>query len=920
MPSSGRDPWEESLHKDLFQHERERETLGFPKDPPARIDDDRRPKDALLSDLPRIPRYEVLERLGEGATAVVYRARDRELGRLVALKVLRPKMALSEESRQRFRREAKAAAGLSHPHVVSIHDAGEESGQFYLVMELVDGRPMSDLPQGDPADLNARVGLLHRTALGVAAAHDQGIVHRDLKPSNILVTAAGEPKVSDFGLARLVDSKVELTRTGSSLGTPLYMSPEQVEGRSKDISPRTDVYSLGAILYEILTGRPPHVGETLMEIYGRIVRQDPLPPKKLNARVSDDLQTVALKALDKDPQRRYASARAFADDLRRYLSGEPVEARPAGLAYRVYRRLRRRSVGVGLAIGAAAALLSAGSIWLVRRAGRDEKLSILREHARTSLDAALKLRRAGANASMKEFASGLQTAYRQALESAPDLAEVEYLMGRMHRALMEDDTALAFQERALRKDPRYAPALYEHAVLLAYRYGSGLAKAFAEAGRLPPGPVSAQAARELPLPLPQEVEGDRSELVAARESILRDCTALEEILSLRGTEGDARPIREAHVLTIKGMLAFYRREKEKASGFLEEAIRKDPTLEEAWAACCAIARQAFSRDAGDATPDEVERRYRRAEELYARAIANDQGYVPHRLGRADARFHWALALRLRGGNPLPPLIDAEDDLTRVLALTPDFPDAWEVRGNVRALQSAFLMDRREDPVRALDGGEADVREALSRWPDRASLWVQLGNLHAQRARHLQRSAKDPFAAYAAAEEALGRGLQLDRSKAAAWQFLGTIKMQRGDFRQSRGIDPLPDYAGAVHDLNEAIRASRSHASLWSGLAEILRLRAAYRLGRGETPLDDVAAADEAYSEAFRLGPATPTLRAGRGRLRLGLGRLRERAGETPEALRAYADALSDLEAAGLDPGEPDLLETRKRLAELRSGK
>src|SRR6185436_4645095 len=208
---------------------------------------------------PSIPRYEVRERLGEGATAVVYKAWDRELKRVIALKVLRGKAAMSPVMRERFQREARASAGLDHPNVVRVHDAGEQQGDFYLVLEFVAGRPLNQVLAERRLSEGEAAALLEKIARGVSAAHAGGIVHRDLKPGNILLTDSGEPKVGDFGLAHLVDSTTRLTQTGSSLGTPLYMAPEQVEGRAREITPRTDVYALGAVLYEVLTGRPPHL-------------------------------------------------------------------------------------------------------------------------------------------------------------------------------------------------------------------------------------------------------------------------------------------------------------------------------------------------------------------------------------------------------------------------------------------------------------------------------------------------------------------------------------------------------------------------------------------------------------------------------------------------------------------------------------
>jgi len=305
------------------------------------------------------PRFELLGPLGEGATAVVHRARDTALGREVALKVLRAGK-LTDVLRERFRREARAVAGLSHPNVVTVYDADAEADPPWLAMELVDGRPLSE------ADPGARLALLEKAARGVAAAHAAGIVHRDLKPANILVTASGEPKVGDFGLAHVLDTRSELTRTGTTLGTPLYMAPEQVEGRPEAISPRTDVYALGAMLYEILAGRPPIVGESLAELYRRIVIEDPAP-------LAGDAGRVALKALDKDPARRYAHAGEFADDLRRHLNGEPVLARPLGATGRFVRRNRR-----ALLVGSLAAAAVAGVAALI--------LSLRREVERLTPD------------------------------------------------------------------------------------------------------------------------------------------------------------------------------------------------------------------------------------------------------------------------------------------------------------------------------------------------------------------------------------------------------------------------------------------------------------------------------------------------------------------------------------------------------
>ncbi|HEV3027646.1 MAG TPA: serine/threonine-protein kinase, partial [Planctomycetota bacterium] len=245
-----------------------------------------------------------------------------------------------------------------HPAVVTVYDACEQAGRLYLVMELIEGQAFSDLLLRGRSDRMRSIRLLEKAARGVAAAHDKGIVHRDLKPANILVTTAGEAKVADFGLARIMGSDHALTRTGAKLGTPFYMAPEQVEGRASQVTPATDVYALGAILYEILTGRPPHDGESLAEVFAAILSRDPVAPRETSSHISHDLETVALKALEKDPARRYPDARAFAEDLHRAIEGEPIHAAPVSTLGRGWRRFRKNpwpSLAAALAVLVAAA-------------------------------------------------------------------------------------------------------------------------------------------------------------------------------------------------------------------------------------------------------------------------------------------------------------------------------------------------------------------------------------------------------------------------------------------------------------------------------------------------------------------------------------------------------------------------------------
>jgi tetratricopeptide (TPR) repeat protein len=319
--------------------------------------------------LPQFPGYEVQALLGQGGMGAVFRARQLRLDRLVALKVMLAGPYASRDERARFQREAEAVAGLQHPNVVQIHDVGESEGRPYFTMEFLGGGSLAQQLGGIPQPGLRAAELLATLAGAVEVAHRGGIVHLDLKPSNVLLTADGIPKIGDFGLARRLDGGAGLTRSGLVVGTPSYMAPEQARGDTPALGPAVDVYALGAILYELLTGRPPFRSETAAETVRQVIDQDPPPPSRLNAKVPRDLETICLKCLHKEPQRRYASAAALANDLRRFGEGRPIQARPVGWVERSWRWGRRNPLATALVVTALAlvGLASGGGARLVQQ-------------------------------------------------------------------------------------------------------------------------------------------------------------------------------------------------------------------------------------------------------------------------------------------------------------------------------------------------------------------------------------------------------------------------------------------------------------------------------------------------------------------------------------------------------------------------
>jgi WD40 repeat protein/serine/threonine protein kinase len=292
--------------------------------------------------------YELLHQIAQGGMGVVYQARQTKLQRVVALKMIRAGHLASADEVRRFYQAAAAAARLDHPGIVPIFEVGEHAGQHYFSMGYVEGGSLAARVREGPLPAREAAGLVQEVTAAVAYAHRQGIIHRDLKPANILLDGDGRPRVTDFGLAKQLQRDSGLTASGQVMGTPSYMPPEQAAGRTDAIGPAADVYALGAILYCLLTGRPPFQAASVMETLQQVLQREPVPPRQLNPGVPRDLETICLKCLQKDVARRYAAADDLADDLRRFLSGEPILARPVGPVERAWRWGRRNPVGAAL--------------------------------------------------------------------------------------------------------------------------------------------------------------------------------------------------------------------------------------------------------------------------------------------------------------------------------------------------------------------------------------------------------------------------------------------------------------------------------------------------------------------------------------------------------------------------------------------
>jgi tetratricopeptide (TPR) repeat protein/tRNA A-37 threonylcarbamoyl transferase component Bud32 len=416
----------------------------------------------------KVPGYEVIAELGHGGMGVVYKARDTKLDRVVALKMILAGIHATETQLARFVREAKAVAQFQHSNIVQIYEINEADGLPYFSLEFVDGGSLHGKIDHKPQPPEFSAKTTEILARAMQYAHDRGVIHRDLKPANVLLTKDGVPKIVDFGLAKKADDSSQ-TQAGQAVGTPNYMAPEQARGDLEAIGPATDQFALGGILYEFLTGRPPFSGATVLETLDQVRKTEPVSPSRLNPATPRDLETICLKALQKDPAKRYASCAELADDLRRYSNGEPIKARPVGTLERAVRWCRRNPVVAALGTGIAA-LLVVGTIASTAAAltirSKNQELvqkNIDLDKKNIDLDNAATTERG-----LRSVAEGRLEDKRKLLETMvnewPELLEGAIYADDVHQAMLKEVEKV--RDRAETSDDRHLQLRAETASLL----------------------------------------------------------------------------------------------------------------------------------------------------------------------------------------------------------------------------------------------------------------------------------------------------------------------------------------------------------------------------------------------------------------------------------------------------------------------
>ena len=865
-------------------------------------------------------RFKIRRLVGEGGMGQVYEADDPSLGRRVALKLLRRD---DPELLQRFLLEAKTQAQVDHDNVCKVYEAGEIHGRPFIAMQLIEGESLERA--GPNLTLRERVQLMREVAEAVEAAHRMGLIHRDIKPTNILVDSANRgkdgrlrPSVVDFGLAREVGARGK-TQLGSALGTPEYMAPEQAFGDSSLLDRRVDVYGLGATMYELFSGHRPYEGEKSAEILARLLDSEPRPLRSLRTDIPPDLETIVAKCMERDPERRYGSASAVADDLRRFLDGEPIRARPATLRYRLGKKLRKNR-----ALAAAVVLLGLALVALIAyewraawQAGVRARLTHRLGMEAKEIDGIMRYanllplhdtrrERALVRQRMRDIAGGTAD-YGEVGAGAAD-----YALGLGHLALQEYRAASERLAGAWEKGYRTPEVAYARGRALGEIYRAELRAL----GR---------------------IEGDRPRAArrAQIESLYRD-PALAFLRQGKSLETEAPELVEGEIAlyeqryddALKLARAAYARvpwlyEARRLEGDIEELLAIDFQDRGEWGAALAHhanAGEAYAAALAAARSDagvygaECERRRSLVEIDYERGVYSQSSFEAAvavcedaiRANPDDAVAHvqaaetyWRLSeQRFSHGEDASAAVERTVALAeRAARLDPKSCDAFHRLGIAHGLRAQLLDIQGKDPAAAASAAEEALRRAIALDPALAWPYNALGFVYNWQAGWQMRRGLDPDGTIAAAVTVLEDGAHRDTTFWKIYRNLGTAHVLAAERRMAAGLDPSAELALAEKAVDDALAINPQGATALAVRAAASRLRGEAAGRRGQDPRPDLERAAVAAAAALRLNPEAPEALREEAAIDLALLADRTRRGDDPSAeVIRVEEAAARLEA------------------------
>lgn len=847
-------------------------------------------RNAIVEKKNIVGKYVLLNNIGGGGGGEVYRAFDLVLERIVALKLF---PVSSDVDLQRTRVEAQLCARLKHPAIPQIHEVGNEGSIHYMAMELVDGRNL----HGVFLDLQEALRVTRDIALVLDYAHSRGIVHRDVKPSNLMVDNSGKVFLTDFGIAKVVEGagSMQHTRSGIIKGTPQFMSPEQAMCDSAAIDARTDIYSLGATMYYLVTHMVPVDGNDLVEIVKKITQDEPRPPRRIRPDIPAEVEAIIQKAMSREKGGRYRTAKDMADDIGRFLAGEATTARPPSTARKMLITIRKKRKPIGVAVAAVAVIAAILIFVLFEKEKRSAAEAETRKQKEVSdklvntfLDQlsklhlrAIEMRRKGArNDELRLMVESGTQLYSQLRDMHIRDARVHYSLGRLYRIIGDDKRAEA--ELSLAFD--LPDARFEMGIIQALQYISEMEdlhqewlrreseKRFKFGGGLPQRPPD------------RELESGQAK--SLRESCVKNIGA-----------SDAG----------RGIAAYVNGNRDEAEKLFKESLDDDAKL---FLAEIYLASGRFSN----------------VVELLTPAIEADKGNSAYFFKRGQVH-HWFAIMRLNSGQDPGEMFERSiADFSEATRLRSEDIEAWTWRGIEYMDWGIYKRRRGLDPASDYSKAESDFEQAvkLSASGRRSARpWINRGNIRINMGWNLQASGKDPSQKYAQSIEDYEEAAKIGGVSYDTAKNLGGVRLNWGLYKNHTGENPTENYLAAIKSFEQAIKLNAAGIEAWMSRGIAFMNLGAFKQDHGDDPAEMYENARADYNEALRIAPNDAAVHHWRGTLLSNWANFDQKSGRDPEQL--YVDAIADLEASiAANPSHAEVLVScgyaRTRLANYRIGK
>lgn len=775
-------------------------------------------------------RFQLVELIGKGGMGDVYKAYDPHLERHIALKILRHE---DSETLTRFLREARSQALVEHRHVCKVYESGEWQGHPYIAMQLIEGKTLKHA--GKSLSLEQKLRIIKEIALGLQSAHSRGLVHRDVKPDNIMIGQTEEgnlaPYIMDFGIAR-EQSAPGLTTTGMIMGTPFYLAPELASGKVGDLDRRCDIYSLGVTMYELLTGAVPFRGTNPVEVLIKVIEKEPQPLRKLNPSIPLDVETIVMKCIEKDPDRRYGSARELAEDIQHYLDGDPISARPVTMPYRIKRKLVKHKRTTIMGVAASVVILVLIGLWLQTRWTASQRAEIAQQLGQEveKIESMIHL----AHLLPPHNISREKNLIRKRIEGIREKMEQvgslglgpgHYAMGRGYIALQEYEKARQHLENSLNEGFRTPDVSFELGRVMGELYLQQSEKA----NRL----------------LNKELREDRLEEI---EKKLRQ-PAVRYLLQGAGVENKSQGY-------ISAMIAFYEKKHQKALTILQEAV-KNSDEQEPWMYDAKILEGNIYSELGlkESYFDDKIENYTRAEKAY-REVA--------KIGESDIRGYMGLSrvlerrlvarLHFKGGDLEPMAQQAVEQCRKARRIDPEIAEPYVKEASVYCRLGRHQVFNGKDPINSFKLSKNAADQAIKLQRDNFEAYTIAGITARYQAEYLKEQGQDPGPTYQLAALKFEKAIGINPTFVEAYNGLGNVHIRIAQLKLGRGEEPDSSLDEAISTFKDALAINPGLANLRNGLAGALWVKGGLLAGRGLDARNAYQEAAQSMEKAIEINP------------------------------------------------------------------